>query len=352
MIAELDRLYQQIGYRSYKAEPEQIKIYYKFYQEGFLVCLVIDSTKGFQITPQQHEALNERVMNLFYHPEGILPGFPEGLPVYHVERLTLVVGNQTEETRELVRKCNNIWGILPEDRKLLIYENQPGDMFGLRKVLEDFLKQENACQRQNNWAPTKNWKQFPVITAGIVTANIIVFLVMYFMSGRYLDGIYVVMHGGVFPPYVIERGEWWRILTAMFIHFDISHLLNNMIIFCCVGSILEKAVGHLKYLSVYLLSGIFGGLLSLFMMVREGSYAVSAGASGAVFGMIGGLLWVVLIHRGRYSGLTSRGVLFMILLSLYYGFSSAGVDNWAHIGGMIAGFVLTAVLYRRNSQKD
>lgn len=106
----------------------------------------------------------------------------------------------------------------------------------------------------------------------------------------------------------------------MFIHFGLPHLVNNMVIFCCVGSRLERAAGHFKMFVIYMLSGIGGGLLSYFMMLYSGDYAVSAGASGAVFGTIGGLIWVVIRHRGRFKGLTVKGMILMAVLSLYYGF--------------------------------
>jgi rhomboid protease GluP len=80
-------------------------------------------------------------------------------------------------------------------------------------------------------------------------------------------------------------------------------------------------------------------------MYYSGDYAVSAGASGAVFAVIGGLLWIVIRHRGHYETLTTRGLLFMIALCLYYGISTAGIDNWSHLGGLASGFVLCVILY-------
>lgn len=359
MITALDGMYQRLGYRTYKAEPEQIKIYYKFYQEGFQVSLVVDETEGFGITPQQYQALSEKVLNLFYHPEGILPGFPEGLPIYQVSLLTILVGNRADEMRNFCAVCKNVWVLHENEKRLYIYENQPGEMFGLRREMETVLEQCRMTpqQTEGKWAQARrhtkrNRGAFPYITAWLAATNIIVFLAMYIASHGSMDAVYIVTNGGVFPPYVVERGEWWRIFMAMFIHFDASHLLNNMVMLCCVGSILEKAMGHFKYAIVYLLSGIGGGLLSLYMMLQENSFAVSAGASGAIFGLIGGLLWVVLVHKGRYSGLTGRGMLLMLAISLYYGFATTGVDNWAHIGGMMTGFVVTIFLYRRNRQKD
>ena len=82
-----------------------------------------------------------------------------------------------------------------------------------------------------------------------------------------------------------------------------------------------------------------------------GEYAVSAGASGAVFGIIGALLYVVIRNKGQIGTISGRGLVFMVILSLYYGFTSSGVDNLAHIGGLIAGFVLGVLLYWKRNRK-
>ena len=103
-----------------------------------------------------------------------------------------------------------------------------------------------------------------------------------------------------------------------------------------------------KFLIIYLVSGLGGNLLSLYydQSLPLGERAVSAGASGAIFGLMGALLYVVIANRGRLGRLSGRGMLFMIALSLYYGLTSTGVDNWAHIGGLVCGFILSVILYR------
>ena len=123
--------------------------------------------------------------------------------------------------------------------------------------------------------------------------------------------------------------------------------MNNMLILICAGIILEGALGHVKYLLLYLIAGIGGSTLSYLQMLHSGDYAVAAGASGAIFGIIGALLWIVILHKGRYETLTGKGLLFMIVISLYYGISSGGVDNWGHIGGLIMGFLMGILLYRK-----
>ena len=133
----------------------------------------------------------------------------------------------------------------------------------------------------------------------------------------------------------------------MFLHFGVIHLANNMLVLLVLGEKMEKALGHIKYLIFYLASGVAANGISLAVQVRIGQASVSAGASGAIFGVVGGLIYVIAIHHGQLDGLTNRQLGFMVLLTLYHGFTSAGVDNMAHIGGLISGFILGILLYRR-----
>ncbi|MEG0722164.1 MAG: rhomboid family intramembrane serine protease [Lachnospiraceae bacterium] len=184
----------------------------------------------------------------------------------------------------------------------------------------------------------------PTCTIVIAVLNIIVFLGLSFV-GRTEDGVFMLGHGAMYVPYVLERGEYYRWFTSLFLHFGISHLVNNMVLLVLLGKVLEQEVGHIKYLLIYFMSGLGGNLLSAFMDIRRGDYVISGGASGAIFGMIGALLYIALRNKGRIGNLTGRGILFMAALSLYFGFTSVGVDNFAHIGGLCSGVILALLLY-------
>lgn len=194
-------------------------------------------------------------------------------------------------------------------------------------------------------------KQKPYITAGIIIINIVVFIILSFLSfkstGDATDTWFMYEHGAMYPDSVVDNGEVWRLLTCMFIHFGLQHIMNNMIMLIAAGVILEHALGHIKYLILYLLSGIAGSVTSLAVMINTGSYAVSAGASGAIFGVVGGLLWVVIRNKGRYESLSKSGMIFMIAIMIYYGVVTTGIDLWCHIGGLVGGFLLSIVLYRK-----
>lgn len=186
------------------------------------------------------------------------------------------------------------------------------------------------------------------ITIILIAINAAVFAVLEIM-GDTTDGVFMAQHGAMFAPYCIQEGKWYLLFTSMFLHFGFPHLLNNMFILFCIGEYLERFLGKVKYLILYLAAGLTGNLLSLAVEVRTGDFAVSAGASGAIFGVVGGMLWVVLRNKGKVANLSVRGMLIMLALSLYFGFTSSGVDNWAHIGGAAGGFIFAMFLYRRKS---
>ena len=189
-----------------------------------------------------------------------------------------------------------------------------------------------------------------IITIILLVINVAVYLLLEII-GDTESANFMLKMGGMYPYFVIEGKQYWRFLTAMFLHYGAGHLLNNMVMLGAAGRILEPALGKVKFLLLYLLAGIGGGILSCWNMVRTGDFAVSAGASGAIFGIVGALLWVVIRHKGRYKTLTKRGLLIMIALCLYYGITTANVDNWGHIGGLLSGFVLCILLYRKPQEK-
>jgi rhomboid protease GluP len=185
-----------------------------------------------------------------------------------------------------------------------------------------------------------------ICTNLIIVVNILVFCFIEW-TGSSLDTEYMLQNGAAFAPYIVEKHQYFRLFTSMFLHFGIEHLFNNMLVLFFIGDILERNLGRVKYLIVYFVSGLAGSAVSCFFEYIQGNLVVSAGASGAIFGVIGALFYVVLINRGRIENTTSMQLGLLIIFSVYHGFSEAGIDNVAHIGGMFCGFLLAIVLYRR-----
>lgn len=172
----------------------------------------------------------------------------------------------------------------------------------------------------------------------IIGINIVVFVLVE-ATGSSLDAAHMVKWGAAYTP-LIKQGEYYRLFTCMFLHFGIEHLLNNMFLLFFVGYYLEQSMGKIWYLIIYLGGGLLGSLSSWAMEIAQGTEIVSAGASGAIFAVLGALVIIVWGYRGHKGNLSVRRLLAMIAFSVYVGFRSTGVDNLAHVGGLIGGALL------------
>ena len=177
-------------------------------------------------------------------------------------------------------------------------------------------------------------KELPFISIVLVASNVLIYLLCQ------LPGNVLYDRGCLSAYEIIVHGEYARIIWSMFLHADVNHLFNNMIILLFMGAMIEKEIGHIPFL----VSGIGGNLLSLAYKVVNMEWVVSLGASGAIFGLDGLLLALVLFTRRKLINVTPARVVLMICLSLYSGFTGGNVDNMAHIGGLLAGFLLGMVL--------
>ena len=153
---------------------------------------------------------------------------------------------------------------------------------------------------------------------------------------------------------VLVQGEYWRLLTSIFLHAGLYHLGSNLLVQILMGGPVERNLGHIRYLILYLASGIGGNIISVLYDRAAGVNTYSVGASGAVFGVMGAL--IVLIIRGRKklragSSLPARAA-FAVFYAVYAGFRTPYTDNAAHIGGLIFGLLLGALFTIRTDEVD
>jgi rhomboid protease GluP len=177
----------------------------------------------------------------------------------------------------------------------------------------------------------------PWATGMLLAANAVVWLAAS-AAGDTRDPQVLVDFGAMFGPLIVG-GEYWRLFTAMFLHAGLAHLVMNGLGLLIVGRLVEKSYGHIRFLVVYLLAGLFGSVASFGL----NSVAVGAGASGAIFGILGALVAFFVVHRdifGKEGRQSLVGVLMVIGLVLASGIQTEEVDNWAHLGGLLAGFFI------------
>ena len=178
----------------------------------------------------------------------------------------------------------------------------------------------------------------------LLVLNLLIFFILEAV-GDTEDGYFMYRHGAMLTGAITEDGEYWRLFTAMFLHFGPEHVFNNMLVLFAIGTILENGIGHGRLAAIYLISGLGANLTSHLLNVRAGDEVLSAGASGAVFGLMGAMIFAGAFARDLIGSLSLRQIIVMLVLSLYHGVSE-GVDDVAHVSGLIYGFLLAFLLLK------
>lgn len=185
----------------------------------------------------------------------------------------------------------------------------------------------------------ENFKQYiklyPIVSS-IIAINFIVFIITL-IPGIGKDILYAGMSVNAF----IAAGEWWRIITSMFLHAGFTHVLFNMFSLFLFGPELEKIAGKMRFLTIYFLSGIFG--IAATFLFKDPYYA-SVGASGAIYGIFGAFAALVYYTRNLFPQL-KQIILPLIVISVIMTFLTPGINITAHLGGLATGFILGIVYF-------
>jgi len=207
-------------------------------------------------------------------------------------------------------------------------------------VLTLTIKEEHVIVKR--WKGANGMKRnLPYATIILMIGNVIVFIISA-ITGNLL------YNKGAFDSVLFSFGvELYRLVSSMFLHADLEHLTGNMILLYLSGELVERYCGKIRYLLIYFLSGIMANVFSGIVDIFLGREALSVGASGAVFGLIGALLFLVLFAKEEYEEITPGRLAFMIVYMLYTGFTTENINNEAHIGGLVTGFLIMIVLYTK-----
>ncbi len=197
-----------------------------------------------------------------------------------------------------------------------------------------FLKITEEINQKNRRDAMENDKilepKKPIMTYILLGIIAIVFLLRFFIDPNEL----VYWLGN--QRDLVKMGEYYRLITCAFVHIDIVHLMCNMYALYSIGSLAESYYGKIKFTLIYFVSAITGSLLSIIM-----SDTFSIGASGAIFGLLGCLLYFGYHYRVYFGSVLLNKIVPVIVLNLFIGFMIQGIDNFAHIGGLVGGFLIS-----------
>ncbi len=259
------------------------------------------------------------------------------------ETLHLIVMKNQEVgayEQHLLDHLTNVWFVARNTGKIFIYEKQIVRFDDLHDNLESYIV--NSLQRRKKETSFR----FTPVNIIIVVLNILAYIAISVIHGDFF-AVYdarVMLAMGALNYDTFMDGAWYQIVTSLFLHYGYNHLFGNMILLTYIGCELERRVGSFAYIVVYFLSGIFGNVISLMYYNFQGINVVSAGASGAVHGVMGALLVLLIVKKDRLFRLSPSYFVAGIVVSILYGLMTESVDNSAHIGGLVMGIIVGFLL--------
>ena len=186
----------------------------------------------------------------------------------------------------------------------------------------------------------------PYLTWTLLGVNFLLWLLVEMSGGARFGGstdTAVLLKFGAMEAQHIAAGEYWRLFTATFLHSGLLHLSFNCIALFIFGQQIEQIYGHGRFLALYFIAGLAGSVASYALSISAAPNTLGVGASGAVFGLLGGLVAFYTIHRDKFGEIGRQsltGLLVIVAINVALGFVVPGIDNFAHIGGFVAGLLV------------
>ncbi len=311
------------GYR--KLNPDTNNVYGRVDDDAVYVVVIgsnrnldADSLKRFnnkilvELSLNSHKKIN--ILNVLITPNGMFD----------------------DMTRQIVENVENVWLFTEDYGKLYVFENQPSDFDSLYDLIDKKTLVNNRRSQHNLI------RMFGVVTPVLVLINIFVYIACVYVYQP--TELAVDVYG------ISEKRQYYRFLTSMFTHFGITHIFGNMVILIALGARVENIIGRLNYAIIYIVTGLAAAFASYINFFYNDIHAYSAGASGAIFGLLGVLVVIAIYNKGRVRDLSLVNMLILFILTLADGLMSEGVDNVAHAVGFIAG-ILAGVLLLLTNQK-
>lgn len=343
------KLLLNLDYKWLDIKIRNMDMFYRMTSDGTEIILFLRVLTGTEVTVDEYKLIINNIKKLF-----IQKGYDR------IKLLGLIFTAFADNAKKFCLDEDDHIIVDMGNRGLILYENLSSYFLDIISMIKDIVDDESYDARINPKGYTGSYTAaghshnrvlyITLVNTLIIIVNIIIFLMANIMQ-IFGEASEVLRNGALSWYHVIKKGEYYRIFTAMFLHTDFEHLINNMLVLFFVGDKLERIMGKLKYLIIYFASGIIAGIFSISYNMLIGEQAFSIGASGAIFGIIGAIAYILLANRGRLRDISSTQIKLFIAFSLYSGIVNEGIDNAAHIGGFIAGIIFALLLYRSSTKR-
>lgn len=342
VIKLLDKYLQDQGYVSFKMPYPNITEYVKDEGNCINVLQVMDISQDSEITKEQFLDIKNRVRNV---------------PGKDVHVMNLAFYDDYDKALSVVQDEYMCWFINKKQQSLDNNEGRVEEFYGFKAELASWLDDtrnllasgdmkaigDKLLNQQEREIREKRSKKKPApVTVILVIINCLIFSTSIIVGDIFNEN-------WMMNSVLISEGQYYRFFTAMFLHGGIEHLLSNMLLLYLLGEVVENKLGSVKYSIVYFISGILGNVVSYTYVIMSNKDYVSLGASGAVYGIIGAMLFLVL-KKTEGLNIPVKRMLIMVAYCIYSSFATAHIDYAAHMGGLVFGFIVTALLCPRGGK--
>lgn len=311
-------------------------------KEKISAVVIIDDIKYPELADaQQCEAIKQSFESTY-----LFRGYKE------VEMLFLILTDKPFEYKNFCEGKLIFWVADISSERLISFIDNDGAFNHLRNAIEDALSAptENNVTTKNRTFGSFLTQHF--ITIALIIINVLLFIYKEAILDNFEQYIFRLRYSNI-SDITFEAKQYYRLFTSTFLHADFSHLTSNMICLFFIGYYLEPVMGHIKYILLYLTSGIFASVCSVVYYSSTGNVALCMGASGAVYGVLGALVIYAFLSKIKEYKISISRILFLIGFSVVAGMQSTNVDHAAHIGGFVFGIILAFIFYifEKNKKK-
>ncbi len=344
VIQLLDKYLQNQGYIACKTEYPQIKEYCKEENSCVNILQLVDLKKDCELTNEQFIAQKSKISEAINKDVHILSlvfyeNYSDALACVWDEYMCWLIDRQNLTFADNSDRVEDFYGLKEELGRWLIETKaliQSGDVNAISRKLMSDQEREVYLEKQKK-------KPSPV-SVSLVVINVIIYCTYFIIGEPFITS-------GQMNFELVSQGQIYRLVTAMFLHGGIQHIAGNMILLYFLGQIIENKTGSVKYGIIYLVSGIMGNVVSYLYEMVSGARYVSVGASGAVYGLIGALIYLV-IRKTQGLNIDKKRLFLMVAYCIYSSFATEHIDFAAHLGGMLFGFIVTALLCPKGGKAE
>lgn len=340
---QICHLFEQYNYQVFPTDSEQVKMYGTFSGGCLYLINVIQLDEGYTYSKELFAYYKDITSRQFGH-----------VNASKIILLNLLITKKPMEIYESINYMPDFdqdlidiqWLIHQEESKLIIPKEQVKKVLGLERDLKRLLEvgEESITGPKTIYKDHKT----PYITYSLMVINIC-FWILLEISGGSRNHEALIRYGAILSQTFFTGQEYYKLLTSMFLHIGLMHLLYNLFGLYIFGSRIELYMKPWKFLVIYIGAGLTGGMLSVAVDYLMGHATIAAGASGAIYGVMGALLVYTKIYRRHFEGLNTYIILLMIVVGFGMGIMTPGVGNLAHLGGLMGGALISLLLPKQKS---